>query len=171
MSEHPIRRVSKAASRLLIGLAATGLVIMTAVVTWQVIGRYILSSSPSWTEQTAQVLMIWFAFLAAAAGVREGFHIRIVALEEAASPRIRRVMQVTGALIVAACGLAMLVLGAELVLRTWGHTIPSLGISRGLAYLGLPISGALIFVFALEKVLFPEPDTGKPEPDPAKEAA
>jgi TRAP-type C4-dicarboxylate transport system permease small subunit len=129
---------------------------MTAVVAWQVIGRYILSSSPSWTEQAAQVLMIWFAFLAAAAGVREGFHIRIVALEEAVGPRVRRVMQATGSLVVAACGLAMLVLGGELVLRTWSHTVPSLGIPRGLAYLGLPISGALIFAFALEKLVAPE---------------
>ncbi len=156
MSEHPVRRLAKAAARLLIGLAATGLVVMTVIIGWQVIGRYVLSSSPSWTEQAAQVLMIWFAFLAAAAGVREGFHIRIVALEEAASPRVRRAMQIIGALVVAGCGLAMLVLGGELVARTWTHTIPSLGISRGLAYLGLPISGALILVFALEKVLAPE---------------
>jgi TRAP-type C4-dicarboxylate transport system permease small subunit len=156
MTPHPFRRLSAAASRLLIGLAATGLVIMTAVVAWQVIGRYILSSSPSWTEQAAQVLMIWFAFLAAAAGVREGFHIRIVALEEAVGPRTRRVLQATGSLVVGACGLAMLVLGGELVLRTWSHTVPSLGIPRGLAYLGLPISGALIFVFALEKLVAPE---------------
>lgn len=156
MSEHPVRRLSKAAASLLIGLAATGLVIMTAIIGWQVIGRYILSSSPSWTEQAAQVLMIWFAFLAAAAGVREGFHIRIVALEEAVSPRVRRALQLVGALVVAGCGLAMLVLGGELVLRTWTHTVPSLGISRGVAYLGLPISGALILVFALEKVLAPE---------------
>lgn len=156
MSEHPVRRLSKAAARLLIGLAATGLVIMTAIIGWQVIGRYILSSSPSWTEQAAQVLMIWFAFLAAAAGVREGFHIRIVAMEEAVSPRVRRALQLVGALVVAGCGLAMLVLGGELVLRTWTHTVPSLGISRGFAYLGLPISGALILVFALEKGLAPE---------------
>lgn len=156
MSEHPVRRLSNAAARLLIGLAATGLVVMTVIIGWQVIGRYILSSSPSWTEQAAQVLMIWFAFLAAAAGVREGFHIRIVALEEAASPRVRRLMQIVSALVVAGCGLAMLVLGGELVLRTWGHTIPSLGISRGLAYLGLPISGGLILVFAIEKMLTPE---------------
>ncbi len=161
MTNHPVRRLSKAASQLLIGLAATGLVIMTAIVAWQVIGRYILSSSPSWTEQAAQVLMIWFAFLAAAAGVREGFHIRIVALEEAMPHRSRRIMQAVGSVVVAACGLAMLVMGGELVLRTWSHTIPSLGIPRGLAYLGLPISGGLIFIFAIEKLIAPESGAAK----------
>ncbi len=150
-----INRVSLAASRVLIGVAAAGLVAMTAIIGWQVLGRYVLGSSPSWTEQAAQVLMIWFAFLAAAAGVREGFHIRIVALEEAAPPKVRAVMQAIGGLVVAGCGLAMLVLGGELVARTWSHTIPSLGLSRGLAYLGLPIAGGLIFLFALERMFAP----------------
>jgi hypothetical protein len=73
MSKHPLSAASWAASRLLIGLAGAGLVAMTAIIGWQVIGRYILGASPSWSEQAAQVLMIWFAFLAAAAGIREGF--------------------------------------------------------------------------------------------------
>jgi TRAP-type C4-dicarboxylate transport system permease small subunit len=157
MSAHPLQKLSLAASRLLIGIAATGLVAMTAIIGWQVLGRYVLGASPSWSEQAAQVLMIWFAFLAAAAGVRVGFHIRIVAVEEAVPPRVRTVMKFIAGLVVAGCGLAMLVLGGELVLRTWSHTIPSLGLSRGLAYLGLPISGGLILVFALEQMFAAPP--------------
>ena len=158
MTLHPIQRIARFASNALIGVAATGLVAMTIIIGWQVIGRFILGSSPSWSEQAAQVLMIWFAFLAAAAGVREGFHIRIVALEEAASPRIRRLMQLSASLVVAGCALAMLILGGELVMRTWEHTIPSLGMSRGFAYLGLPISGALIVLFEIERIFFPAPE-------------
>lgn len=156
MSMHPIQRISRMASTALIAVAAAGLIAMTVIVGWQVLGRYVLGSSPSWTEQAAQVLMIWFAFLAAAAGIREGFHIRIVALEEAASPGVRRWIRRAASLVVAGCGLAMLVLGGELVMRTWSHTIPSLGLSRGLAYLALPISGGLIVLFEIERVLFPD---------------
>ena len=148
-----LQRASKAAARVLVGAAAAGLVAMTVIVGWQVLGRYVLGSSPSWTEQAAQVLMIWFAFLAAAAGIREGFHIRIVTLEEAAPPRIRRIMRIAANVVVGACGLAMLVLGGELVARTWSHAIPSLGLSRGVAYLGLPIAGGLIMLFSLERIL------------------
>jgi TRAP-type C4-dicarboxylate transport system permease small subunit len=113
----------------------------------------VLNSTPSWSEQAALTLMIWYVALAAAAGVRQGFHIRIVALEEAASARVKAGMQVFSNLIVGACGVAMLVWGGELVMRTWSHVIPSLGISRGLAYLGLPIAGVLIALFAVERVL------------------
>jgi TRAP-type C4-dicarboxylate transport system permease small subunit len=153
MTLRALKRTSKAAARLLLAAAAAGLVAMTVIVGWQVLGRYVLGSSPSWTEQAAQVLMIWFAFLAAAAGIREGFHIRIVTLEEAASPGVRRIMRVAADLVVGGCGLAMLVLGGELVARTWNHTIPSLGLSRGVAYLALPISGGLIVLFSLERIL------------------
>lgn len=137
----------------LIWVAGAGLAAMTAIVAWQVFGRYVLGSSPSWSEQAALTLMIWFVTLAAAAGVREGFHIRITALEDLAGPRSRRAMRVLAELVVGAIGVGMALWGGELVVRTWGHVIPSLGLSRGLAYLGLPLAGALIALFALERVL------------------
>ncbi len=148
-----LSRVTHRAADLLIVLAASGLVLMTVIVGYQVFGRYVLNASPSWSEQAALTLMIWFVFFAAAAGVREGFHIRIVALEQALGPRGKMVMRLFSECVVGACGLAMMVWGGELVARTWSHVIPSLGLPRGLAYLGLPISGALIFLFSLERVL------------------
>ena len=148
-----LSRITHLIADILVKVSAFGLVLMTVIVGWQVFGRYVLNSTPSWSEQAALTLMIWYVALAAAAGVRQGFHIRIVALEEAASPAVRKGMQVASNLIVGACGAAMLLWGGELVLRTWSHVIPSLGISRGLAYLGLPIAGALIMLFAAERTL------------------
>lgn len=147
-----LSQITHAASDILVRIAAAGLVLMTVIIGWQVFGRYVLNSTPSWSEQAALALMIWYVSLAAAAGVRQGFHIRIVALEEAAGPRVRKVMQVFSNSVVGACGLAMLIWGGELVLRTWSHTVPSLNIPRGLVYLGLPISGALMALFALERI-------------------
>ena len=147
----------------LVRIAAAGLVAMTVIVGWQVFGRYVLNSSPSWSEQASLTLMIWYVSLAAAAGVREGFHIRIVALEAAMPANVQRWMRVASNTVVGLCGIAMLVWGGELVVKTWDHVIPSLGLPRGLAYLGLPISGALMAGFALERVL--EQLVGKPLED------
>ena len=148
-----LAKVTHFAAEWLLRFAATGLVLMTVIVGWQVFGRYVLNSSPSWSEQAALTLMIWYVFLAAAAGVREGFHIRIVALENAVGPTAKRVLRMLSDVIIAACGLALLFWGSELVVRTWGHIIPSLGLPRGMAYLALPISGALIALFSLERLL------------------
>ncbi|MGQ3047646.1 MAG: TRAP transporter small permease [Niveispirillum sp.] len=148
-----LANLTRLASNLLIGLAGLGLVAMTAIVSWQVFGRFILNSSPSWSEQAALTLMIWFVTLAAAVGVREGFHIRITAVEDAVSPGIRKAMQVLAELVVGGIGAAMLFWGGDLVIRTWGHVIPSLGLSRGFAYLGIPLAGGLIVLFTLERIL------------------
>lgn len=148
-----LANVTRIAADLLIKAAAFGLVLMTVIIGWQVFGRYVLNSTPSWSEQATLTLMIWYVALAAAAGVRHGFHIRIVALEEAVPPAVRKWMQVTSNTIVGLCGAAMFIWGGELVLRTWSHVVPSLGIPRGLTYLALPISGALMALFAFEQVL------------------
>ena len=55
-------------------LAGFGLVAMTVLVAYQVFSRFILNSSPSWTETSAIMIMSWFIFLGAAIGVRENFH-------------------------------------------------------------------------------------------------
>jgi TRAP-type C4-dicarboxylate transport system permease small subunit len=145
--------LTKMASNLLIWVAGFGLIAMTAIVAYQVFGRYILKSSPSWSEQAALTLMIWFVTLAAAGGVHEGFHIRITAIEDILPPKASKFMRIIANLIVGAIGAAMLIWGGELVSRTWEHVIPSLGLSRGLAYLGIPLAGGLITLFSLERIL------------------
>lgn len=69
-------------SRLLIHGGSVALVLVTGIISWQVFGRFVLNSSPSWTEQAALLLMIWYVMLGAAAGVKEGFHIRIALFEQ-----------------------------------------------------------------------------------------
>lgn len=136
----------------LIRAASLGMVAMVAIVGWQVFGRYILDSSPSWTEQAALVLMIWYVMLASAAGVYEGFHIRIALLDEhlgAGAVPLRRLI----ALIVLALGLVMAIYGFQLCWIVRGNVIPSLEISRAVAYAPLPIAGALIALFAFPQML------------------
>lgn len=141
-------------------LGAFGLVVMTAVVGWQVFGRFILDASPSWTEQSALLLMIWYVLFAAAAGVREGFHIRIALLDdligEQGVTNLHRIINV----LVALMGLAIAVYGAQLLWAVRDHVIPSLGLSRWVAYAPLPISGLLMAIFAVENMVRPPSDDG-----------
>jgi TRAP-type C4-dicarboxylate transport system permease small subunit len=139
-------------SGLLMFAGAAGIVVMTGIIGWQVFGRYVLNASPAWSEQAALVLMVWFVMFGAAAGVHEGFHIRIGVFVEALPVRIRTACRATALLIIAACGIALAVWGTQLVLAVWSHVIPTLGISRGFAYLPLPLSGGLITLFAIERL-------------------
>lgn len=151
-------------SRLLIAFGSIGLLAMTAIIGWQVFGRFVLNSSPSWTEQASLIMMIWYVMFAAAAGVYEGFHIRIALLEEKFGARARPLRRLV-ALVVAIVGLVLLVYGAQLCWAVRSNTVPSLGVSRAVAYVPLPVSGLLIALFALPQVL-----TGRQTSGTASEA-
>lgn len=142
------RRISLAAR----WTANLGLIVMTAIITWQVFARYVLNASPAWGEQAALLLMIWYVLLAAAAGVREDFHIRITVFAAALPPAPRRLAAVLMHLTVAAFGLAMVWWGIELTIATWTHVIPTLGLPRGVAYIPLPLAGVLIAFFSFEHI-------------------
>ncbi len=133
--------------------AGIGLLIMTAIIALQVFARYVLNDSPAWAEQAALLLMIWYVFIAAAAGVREGFHIRIGVFADSLPPTLRQIVMVIAQLVVVAFGISMAVFGVELTQETWQHVIPTLGISRGYAYLPIALSGVLITGFSIEQLI------------------
>ena len=146
------RGFSERASDLLVKLGAIGLLAMTVVIGWQVFGRYVLEESPSWSEQTALVLMIWYVFLAAAAGVWERFHIRIELLERTFSDANRRRLRIAIHALIAVFGLIFAIYGALLAWDVRVHVIPSLGISRMFAYLPIPFAGVLIALFSIARI-------------------
>jgi len=145
--------LSARTSRLVRWFACIGLLIMTAIIGWQVFARYVMNASPAWAEQAALLLMIWYVMFAAAAGVREGFHIRIGVVENALPERLQRLVRTLGHILVGLFGVAMLVWGAELVSATWAHDIPTLGLPRGVAYVPMPVSGLLILLFSIEHIV------------------
>lgn len=146
-------KLSRWASRLALAMSAFGLAAMTVIIGWQVFARYVLNAAPAWSEQAALLLMLWFILFAAAAGVREAFHIRLTLVEDLAAAPVRRIIRLVAHAVVFAFGLAMAVSGAELVLSTWTHVIPALGLPRGVAYIPLSAAGALIAAFALEQAV------------------
>lgn len=146
-----VSAASKAISRLMLILSATGLVLMTGVIAWQVWVRFVLQDAAPWTEQAALLLMVYYVLFAAAAGVREGFHIRLSVAVDAMPGRVKRGAEIVAHLAVAVFGAAMLVWGSALVAETWRHVIPTLGLPRGAAYIPIPLSGAMIVFFALEQ--------------------
>lgn len=132
-------------------LASIGLLLMTAIIVVQVFARYVLNDSPVWAEQAALLLMIWYVFIAAAAGVREEFHIRIAVTAESLPAGMQRWVRLLTHGLVLLFGLSMTVFGTQLAVATWQHVIPTLGLSRGLAYVPIALSGLLIVGFAAEQ--------------------
>jgi TRAP-type C4-dicarboxylate transport system permease small subunit len=134
-------------------IAGTGLVLMTAIVAWQVFCRYVLNDSPSWTEPGAVILMSWFIFLGAAVGVRENNHMGFDVLLYVLPPAGKKWLRMISDIVIFAFGIGMVWYGASLVTLTWSTTMPALGISGAWDYAPLVGGGILIALFALERIL------------------
>jgi TRAP-type C4-dicarboxylate transport system permease small subunit len=151
----PTSRVLRTISNTILWLAGVGLVVMTAIVAFQVFMRYVVNASPSWTEGAAIMLMSWFIFL--------GFDVLLYALPKGAKKYLRAISD----LAVLGFAFGMVYYGGELALRGWGVRIPVLGVPQTFTYLPVVISGALMILFSIERLLLRA--AGEPVDEPPAE--
>lgn len=145
-----LKRLSGFLAMLALWLSAIGLIGMTIAVSWQVFGRYVLNSTPTWTEALSIQLMGWFILLGAAVGVREGYHLGFDILRIALPGLPAKTMAFVSHIVVLAFGVAMVWYGWDLVVGTWTATIPILGWPGGVDFMPLIGGGVLISFFTLE---------------------
>lgn len=126
---------------------------MTGFVAWQVFCRYVLNDSPSWTEPGAVLLMSWFIFLGAAVGVRENFHLGFDVLLYVLPKSGKRVLRMISDIVIFVFGIGMVWYGSQLVALTWNTTLPSLGVTGAHDYFPVVGGGALIVLFAAERIV------------------
>ena len=145
-------RVCAVLARLALWVAAAGMIVMTAMVAWQIFARYVLNASPSWTEPASIMVMSWFIFLGAAVGVRENFHmgfdVLIHFLPASAGPWMRAISDVA----ILAFGIGMVIYGGQLTIQTWTAIIPVLHLPGGFSYMPIVAGGVLMTLFALERL-------------------
>ncbi|MCB1389113.1 MAG: TRAP transporter small permease [Rhodobacteraceae bacterium] len=140
-------------SRLSLWLSGLGLVLMTAAVSWQVWGRFVLNDSPTWTSNGSVLIMSWFILLGAAVGIREGNHLSFDVLLYFMGPRGKTVLHSISDLFVASFGFGMILYGWRLAANNWTTTIPNIGISGSWTYAALIWGGVLMLIFSAERLL------------------
>jgi len=138
---------------LAMGLAGIALVAMALVQAWQVFARYVLNDSPGWTEPLALLLMSFAVMLGAAVAVRRETHFAFQTFRDAAPGRLQWLMKSISRLIAAAGGAGLMVLGGSLMIDDWPIVMAGAPLPAGLKFAGLCLGGALILLFAIERLL------------------
>jgi TRAP-type transport system small permease protein len=133
--------------------AVVGLLVIVAIVFYQVFGRYVLNSSPTWTESLALVLVLYVTLIAAAVGVRDAGHIGMESLLVLASDRTRERIELLIHVLVMLFGAAMVYNGTLLGLSVATYKIANLGLPEIVRYVPLVLSGLLIVLFSIEHII------------------
>ncbi len=139
---------------------------MTVLVTYQVVVRYIFDSPSAFSEVLSRYSFIWLILLGAAYvfGLRE--HMAITFVKEKLSTKVRIVVEMVIELVTAVFAVTVMVLGGyNSSIRQMWQLDSALQIPMGVIYAAIPISGALIlFYFLINEVkLFGELVDSKPE--------
>ena len=148
-------RVIGRLERLNVVLCQVMLVVQIVVVSYVVFGRFVLNRTPAWGEALSKFCMVWFTFLSIAFAVKSDSHIRLAALDLVFPLRIRRMLYVLSALIVAAVAVFFVIQGLHLMELTWTSRMPGLRIPRAWLYLSVPVAGVMILITLLGKLVRP----------------
>jgi TRAP-type C4-dicarboxylate transport system permease small subunit len=140
-------------ARCAIVIACVALVAMTLVEGWQVFARYVLNDSPSWTEPVALLLMSAAMMFGAAVGVRNEAHFGFFLVVHVVSPPVRAVLVGIARLIIMAIGSLLAYWGAVLLMDGWDVRMAGAPLPQGLYFFPICVGGALIALFALERLL------------------
>lgn len=142
--------------RLQQGLDAVLIVLLgaiTAITFYQVIGRYVLNSSPSWAEALVLLLLNFIIFLSVPILYLRSEHISFEYFWNLLPNRSHSSVRFLQNLLVAAFSVLTIIYSFGLMRKVWSHTTPTLGISDGINYVPILMSGIALLLIAIWKMV------------------
>jgi TRAP-type transport system small permease protein len=128
-------------------------VAILTVLAAQVVFRFVLNRSLIWSEEVAAWCMVWVVYLGAAALTRRSEHVSIPFFLTLLPDRWRRVGALCGSFATFLGILFVTWFGIQIVLGTFHIVSQSTGINSRWVKLCIPVSGALMSLFALRRLV------------------
>lgn len=128
--------------------------IMSVVIFFQVIMRYVFRSSLTWSEELARYLFVWIVYFAISYAVKERKHIKIEAALYLMPKNVRPYMPIIGDIIVFVFSAFIIVTSWEIVLRqaSGGQISPAMRIPMQYIY-AAPFVGFTLTAFRTIQVI------------------
>lgn len=133
-------------------LLAAGFLALIATVSYQVIGRALLSIPAVWTLGMAQLLFTWLIFIGAAVALRKHVHY-IVDVLPVHWTAINRPLALLSIVAAAAIVYILVISGWKIAMLRKSAVIPALHISMFWTFIAMPVSGVLMGLYTVEHVV------------------
>lgn len=135
-------------------LCAGMMIVMSIVVFWQVVCRFVLKSSLTWSEEFCRYLLVWISFLGGAYGVRTGAHLGVEAFMLLFPKKVQKVVRIiVDVLCIILCATIMK-FGIDIVktqlLRM--QLSPAMRIPMAYMYMSVPVGMFLFIIRYLQKM-------------------
>ena len=135
-------------------LACGILAIMTLLVTWQVITRFVFKAPSTITEALAKYLFLWLVLITAAYVIGKREHMRLEFFVGKLSAKAQVVCNIISEIVI--CVFTAVVLtygGGYIAMAAMSQTDSALPIPIGVVYLALPVGGVLSVIYSLCNIM------------------
>jgi TRAP-type C4-dicarboxylate transport system permease small subunit len=139
--------------KLLNGIVILTMALLVLDVLWGVFSRYVLGEQSSWTDQLAQVLLIWLVLFASAVAYGNREHLGLDYFVNNMDESTQAKMAFCGNLIVLIFAALVLVWGGlKLVVHTYElqQIMQALQVQKAYVYAAIPLSGFFFLIFSIE---------------------
>ncbi len=143
--------------------------LMSIIILWAVICRFILKIPFSWGEESARYLMIWGIFIGISIGVRTNAHLGVEAFVELLPKRMHRYVEAFSEVLCFAIYVILFILSMQLIVVMYskGQTSAAMHIPMWWAYLAMPVGLFLSCVRTLN-VFYSNYIKKKDKPEPGE---
>ena len=132
--------------------AVACLAAMVVAVLVQVVGRYIFSYTPRWTEELARQFMIVFSFIGIAIGVRDKIHIGLTIVVDSLKRNLRLSIEILGKVFVVLLGVMISINMGLLFTMLRYNRLPGTGLPILVIYAFPTAIGILIAFLAIYQI-------------------
>jgi len=128
---------------------------MAVVVFWQVFSRFVINNPSFWSEELARYLMIWTTFIGAAVCVRDMSHMEVTFIPDLLlKKRIPYlIIRLIAYVFMLALGYFFFRYGMDYAKMGVSATAPTIQLRMNYIYMIIPISGVIIIVNVVEKII------------------
>lgn len=129
------------------------MVLMTVLVTWQVITRYFFNKPSIVSEQSAQYLFVWLVMYVSAYVFGKREHMQITFIRDLGNSKLRKIIDIIQELIITIFVIGVMLYGGYFSsLKQISQLDAALPISIGLIYSAIPISAIFTVFYSISNI-------------------
>ena len=125
---------------------------MILIVAIQVFTRFLMESTPHWTEEAARIFFIYSVAFGTATGIKNGDFIRLNLIGKYLSSRYDKLLNIFTEMTTIAFAITLVIHSIKFVKLGMDELSPALEITMGFVFISITIIGLSILIFTFENL-------------------
>ena len=133
-------------------ILAALMLVMTVLIGWQVIARFIVGESLTFSEEVSRFVMVWLVLLGAAYAAKNGRLMKVDIVEHMLSGRAKSTVIMVAGVLSIVFYLVLVVFGFFIVSAVSYQVTPATEVSMSIPMAALPVGGILLVINTIHQM-------------------